>query len=187
MISNTPKFFLISVVFTILSFPSIGQKYLTQSGTIEFFSETPMENIEAKNNQVSTVIDMEKGEIAFSLLMTAFAFEKALMQEHFNEKYVESEKFPKARFKGSITDFASLTLSDEPQTVEVKGELTMHGVTRPVVVKATLSQDSSGKIKAFSQFDVKPEDYEIKIPSAVRDNIASSIRVTVNALYELRG
>ncbi len=161
-----------------------AQKYMTQTGTIQFFSETPVENIEAINNQVSSVIDLESGQIVFSLLMKAFTFEKALMQEHFNEKYVESEKFPKATFKGTIDDHDELQLTSEPQEVEVQGELTIHGVTQNIETKASLMKDKTGKIVGKTTFEVKVADYDIKVPSTVRENIAETIEIKVNAEYE---
>ncbi|MEX2380173.1 MAG: YceI family protein, partial [Vicingaceae bacterium] len=108
-----------------LSLASMAQKYMTQSATIKFYSETPVENIEAVNNQVSTVLNAENGELAFSLLIKAFVFEKALMQEHFNEKYMESDEFPKSTFKGKIKDFSLDKLSEEAFTeFKVTGVLT---------------------------------------------------------------
>lgn len=161
-----------------------AQKYMTQSGTIKFFSEAPLENIESVNNQVSSIINMENGEVVFTLLMKAFNFEKALMQEHFNEKYVESEKFPKATFKGKIKDFNSVDLGSGKQTVEVVGQLTIHGVTNDVQAQATIDRNSENQISASSTFNIDVADYDIKIPAAVKDNIAKSIEITVNMEYD---
>ena len=161
-----------------------SQKMMTRTGKITFFSEAALENIEAINNQVSSVINTENGDVAFSLLMKAFSFEKALMQEHFNEKYVESDKFPKSTFKGTIQNFATLKLSDKPTEVTVKGTLTIHGVSKEVSYKGTLTKLSDGKLKAVSDFMINLDDYGIEIPSAVKDNISNSIKISVNMLYE---
>ncbi|MDA7803519.1 YceI family protein [Crocinitomix sp.] len=161
-----------------------GQKYLTRTGVIQFFSETDMENIEAINNQASSVINMENGDMAFTILMKAFSFEKALMQEHFNEKYVESEKFPKAKFTGQIQNFSALKLSSSPTEIIIKGKLTIHGVTKDVEVKGTLAQLSNGHVKGISTFTIKLEDYDIKVPSAVASNISDTIEIKVNMDYE---
>ncbi|RYM35789.1 YceI family protein [Brumimicrobium glaciale] len=166
------------------SFGIFGQKHITRTGTIQFFSETDIENIEAINNQVSSVIDAENGEIAFSLLMKAFTFEKALMQEHFNEKYVESEKFPKAKFKGKIINFSSAELSENPKEYTIKGSLTIHGVTKEIEEKISLSKTNSNHIIGTSTFIAIPEDYEIKIPSIVRGNISKTIEIKVKMDYE---
>ncbi|MAC94991.1 MAG: hypothetical protein CMC96_05785 [Flavobacteriales bacterium] len=178
-----------SVLFislVVLSFAGMAQKYMTQSGTIKFFSETPVENIEAVNNQVSTVLNAENGELVFSLLIKAFVFEKALMQEHFNEKYMESDQFPKSTFKGKLLDFSLDQLSSEFTDFKVKGELTIHGVTKEIEIVAQLKLEGD-QIVAKSNFTVEVADYEIKIPSAVRENIAKTIEITVNADYEPYG
>lgn len=151
---------------------------MTQNGVISFFSSTPVEDIEAVNNQVSSILNTENGEIAAVLLMKAFNFEKALMQEHFNEKYVESDKFPKAIFKGQLSDFETLQLSEDSKQVRIVGELTIHGVTNSIEVNGTISQKGSS-IELFTEFEVAVADYDIKIPGAVRDNIADTIKVTV--------
>src|SRR5687767_244071 len=118
---------------------AFAQKYMTKTGHVSFFSKAPMENIEAHNNQVSSIINTANGELVFSLLMKSFNFEKALMQEHFNEKYVESEKFPKAEFKGKITNLSAIDFKKEgSQAAEVAGTLTIHGVTKDVTAKGTV-------------------------------------------------
>ncbi|MEQ8908531.1 MAG: YceI family protein [Vicingaceae bacterium] len=169
-----------------LSSAIFAQKYMTQSATLKFFSETPVENIEAVNNQVATVINADNGEIVYSLLIKAFVFEKALMQEHFNEKYMESETYPKSTFKGKIEDFNIDDLSEEAKEYKVKGELTIHGVTKEIETIAKLSK-VEGKVKALSNFSVEVADYDIKIPSTVRDNIAKTIAIKIDAEYEKMG
>ena len=161
-----------------------AQKYLTRTGSISFFSEAPLENIEAYNNQVSGVIDLETGGMAFTLLMKAFTFEKALMQEHFNEKYVESHLYPKATFKGNINDFDSFNLKSEQADITVSGKLTIHGVTKDLSVPAILRKDENGNIIGMSVFNIDLQDYKIKVPSAVRKNISDNIEIKVNMVYE---
>jgi polyisoprenoid-binding protein YceI len=151
---------------------------MTQNGVISFFSSTPVEDIEAINNQVSAVVNTENGELAAVLLMKAFNFEKALMQEHFNEKYVESDKFPKSVFKGKIVDFDGLEVGNDPVTVMINGELTIHGVTNAVEVEGTISKNES-VLNLSTTFNVLVADYDIKIPGAVKENIAKSIAVNV--------
>jgi polyisoprenoid-binding protein YceI len=166
------------------AFAANSQKMMTRTGKITFFSEASLENIEAVNNQVSSVINADNGDVAFSLLMKAFSFEKALMQEHFNEKYVESDKFPKATFKGTIQNYSSLKLSEKPTEVTVKGTLTIHGVAKEVTYKGTLAKMSDGKLNAVSDFTIKLDDYKIAIPSAVQENISNTIKISVNMTYE---
>jgi len=175
------KHIILIALCCLLVHEATAQRYMSRTGTIRFFSEAPLENIEAINNQVSGVLDASTGKIAFTLLMKAFSFEKALMQEHFNEKYVESDKYPKASFEGEIVDWKAL--SDGPMKVQVRGNLTIHGVTNPVVAEATLTP-KNGKLHGHSVFTVAVDDYDIKIPAAVRDNIAKTIEITVNIDYE---
>lgn len=165
-------------------FTVIAQKYMTQSATIKFFSETPIENIDAVNNQVASVLDAKSGELAFSLLIRAFAFEKALMQEHFNEKYMESDKYPKSTFKGKIENFQIEDLTKEFSEYKVKGELSIHGISKEIEVTAQIKKDGKNII-AHSVFTVDVADYEIKIPATVRENISKTIELTVDAEYEL--
>ena len=177
------KKLIIAFLFVGLSTTVVGQKYLTQSGTIKFFSTTPIEDIEAVNNQVSSVINMENGEMAFTLLMKAFIFEKALMQEHFNEKYVESDKYPKASLKGTIQDFNKSQISGEFVDFIVKGTLKIHGVSADITITARLKR-SGEKIIGTSTFKIALADYKISVPSAVQDNIEKEIEVMVNMEYE---
>jgi hypothetical protein len=176
-------FFLSFFLFTAIS--AFSQKYMTRNGYIRFFSHTPIEDIEAKNYQVTSIINIETGEMLFKVLMKSFQFEKALMQEHFNEKYVESDKFPDADFlKASIKDWDPKTLKENKQIeVTVEGELTIHGVTRKISEKGTLELKSDGKLIAKAQIKVRPEDYGIKIPAVVRGNIAEIVDVFIEATY----
>ena len=170
------------LLFTIA--PIYAQKYFSKTAQVSFFSSTPIENIEAVNKKGTTVLDLATGNLEFSVLIKAFQFEKALMQEHFNENYMESDKFPKANFKGQIANVGSLKLnSSDRQKVNVKGELTIHGVTKPVEMSAFLTL-KDGKWLAESEFSVKVADYDIKIPAVVKDNIAKEIEVKVNANLE---
>lgn len=170
--------------FLAITMSGFSQKYITQTGTIKFFSEAPLENIEAINNQVSSVVNAENGDMAFSLLMKAFTFEKALMQEHFNEKYIESDQFPKATFKGSIEKFDASALTNKETEVTITGKLTIHGETNDVIAKGTLFKNDKGIIVGHSVFTINLAAYKINIPSAVSDNIASSIEITVDLNYE---
>ncbi len=176
---------IITLALISLSFNAIGQDtYFTRNGAITFFSTTPVEDIKAENFSVNAVLDAKSGGLEFSLLMKSFNFKKALMQEHFNENYMESDKFPKCTFKGKIADINSVNFTkDGTYPVKVAGDMTMHGVTKPVSTDGTLTV-KAGKVMASSIFLVKPEDYNIAIPSVVRDKIASELEVTVKADLE---
>jgi hypothetical protein len=154
-----------------------SQIYVTRNGFIGFYSKTPLEDIRAENNQVFAAIDAGKKNIAFSLLLKGFVFTKELMQEHFNENYVESDKYPKASFSGSFTGDVN-PARDGVYKVMVKGNLTLHNTTHAVETPATI-EAKGGKLLGQAEFKVKPEDYDISIPSIVRDKIAPEMRVNV--------
>ena len=154
-----------------------SQVYLTRNGFAGFYSKTPLEDIKAENNQVFAAVDPGKKTLAFSLLLKGFVFTKQLMQEHFNENYVESDKYPKATFSGSYTGDVPVD-KDGVYKVTVKGNLTLHNVTRPIETPATL-EVKGGRILGAAEFKVKPEDFSISIPSVVRDKISQEMRVNV--------
>lgn len=161
-----------------------AQKYFTKQGRVKFFSETPIESIEAKSNTASSVIDIASGKLQFAVLIKSFQFEKALMQEHFNENYMESKKFPKAIFKGKILDKEALNFEEDGvYSTNVEGMLTVHGVVQEVKLPAVFTVNR-GSISAKSVFPVTPQQFEIEIPNVVKDKIAKSIDVTVEADYK---
>jgi polyisoprenoid-binding protein YceI len=143
-----------------------------------------MENIKADNNQVMSVLNVATGELQFSLLVKSFHFEKALMEEHFNENYLESNKFPKSTFKGTITDIGKVNfLKDGNYPVNVSGDLTIHGVTNKATTKGSINI-KDGKITGISVFIVALADYKIEIPKLVESNISKTIEITVNCFYD---
>ena len=158
-----------------------AQKYMTRTGKVSFFSSTPIENIEAFNNEVANIVDSKTGDIVFQVPIKSFKFEKALMQEHFNEDYMESDKYPKADFKGKIVNAAGINFSkDGTYNVKAEGKLTMHGVTHDVSIPGTLTVRGN-ELTANAKFMILPGDYGIKIPSVVANKIAKQIEVTVNS------
>ncbi len=159
-------------------------RYLTRKGHIKFFSHAPLEDIEAHNNKALSIVDLSKGQIAVDMLIKAFEFEKKLMQEHFNENYMESGKYPKSTFKGNFEVPANLqSMKDGTYELDVKGDLTIHGVTKPVETKASLTV-AGGKLSGSVKFQVKVKDYKIKIPKVVVRNIAEDVEVTATFDYE---
>jgi hypothetical protein len=155
-----------------------SQLYSTRTGFIGFYSKTALEDIRAENNQVYAIIDGGKKNIAFTLLLKGFIFPKELMQEHFNENYVESDKYPKASFSGAYTGEVPLN-KDGSYKVVVKGNLTLHNVTRPIEIPATI-EVKAGHLLGQAEFKLKPEDFNISIPSLVRDKIDKEMAVKVN-------
>ena len=155
-------------------------RYLTKTGQVSFFSATPIEDIDARNQQVAAVLDLGTGQLAFSLPVKGFVFKRTLMQEHFNESYLESDKYPKATFTGRFTGLDAATLATPgPHAVQVAGDLTLHGVTRRIQVPASLEL-KGGQLLAAATFIVASADYGIEIPLLVRDNIAKTVTVRVD-------
>lgn len=175
---------LLLLVF-LLSFISAAnaQKFMTKNGSIGFFSHTPMEDIKADNNQVVGALDITNGEMVFQALIKSFHFDKTLMEEHFNENYIESDKFPKSVFKGKITNLSSVDFSKNgTYDVTVEGDLTIHDVTNKISTKGTIEVITGG-INASSKFKIVPEDYKINIPGVVRDKIDKSLEITVTMKF----
>jgi hypothetical protein len=160
-----------------------AQKYMTKNGYIGFFSHTSMEDIKGDNNQVVGAIDVSTGEMVFQAVIKSFHFDRTLMEEHFNENYMESDKIPKSTFKGKITNLSSVDFSKNgTYDVTVEGDLTIHDVTNKISTKGTL-QIVSGGINADSKFNIVPEDYKISIPGVVRDKINKNLEVTISMKY----
>ncbi|MBK9982618.1 MAG: YceI family protein [Saprospiraceae bacterium] len=158
---------------------SFGQKYFSKTGRVHIVSEAPVEKIEADNNNGYVIFDAASGRFEFSVLIKGFTFQKALMQEHFNENYMESDDYPKAVYKGSIADWSTIHLmNDHVFQVNVEGQLTMHGVTKPFKCPASIIMKSGG-VSATSSFDIAIADFNIQIPKVVKDNISKNVKVDV--------
>jgi polyisoprenoid-binding protein YceI len=175
------------IIFVLLIFcgiQSTAQKIYTKNGQLAFFSKAPLENISATSNEAMSVLNVATGEIQFSVLIRSFHFKKSLMEEHFNENYMESNKFPKAVFKGQVTDVSKVNFSaDGSYVVTVSGNLTIHGITNPITTTGTINI-KSGIPSANSTFKVKVADYKIAIPKIVKDNIAETVDITVSCVYD---
>jgi len=171
---------IVILLFTLTTW-SIGQQYYSKTGKVTFVSDAPLEKIEAHNNNGYVVFDSATGNIEWSVLIKGFQFVKALMQDHFNENYMESQKFPKGIFKGTVTNMKDVHLDkDGDYTVNVKGQLTLHGVTKPFNPTGHVTV-KSGVITSTSDFDIMVEDFDIEIPKVVKDNIAKTVKVSVVA------
>ncbi len=153
-------------------------KFYTKSGKVSFYSKATLENIEAHNRSVTCVLDSKTGNLQFSVQMKGFEFEKALMQEHFNENYLETSKHPKAEFKGQILNNGDIDYTkDGTYNAKVKGKLSLHGETKDIESDGTLTVNGT-KILAQADFNVLLKDYKIK--NDKMNNISNSIRVTIN-------
>jgi len=175
------KTILATICLAAFAISAPAQKFMTRTGKVTFFSSTPVENIEAYNNEAASAVDGATGDVMFIVPIKSFKFEKALMQEHFNENYMESDKFPKAEYKGKITNIGEVNLKkDGTYKALTKGKLTIHGVTRDISVPGTIVVKGD-KAVINTKFNVAPADYGIKIPSIAASKIAQKIEVTVNS------
>ena len=175
------KNLIVAFMFTLSASGVFAQsKFFTKTGQVNFFSKASLEDIEAKNKTVTAVVDSKTGAVQFAIQMKGFEFEKALMQEHFNAKYAESSKFPKSEFKGQITNNSEINYATNGSYMaKVKGKLTIHGVTKDVESTGTVTV-KDGKLTIGSVFNVLVADYNIPIEKIYRDNIAKSVKVTVD-------
>ncbi|MFL2569655.1 MAG: YceI family protein [Flavobacteriales bacterium] len=162
----------------------IAQQYFTNKGNVSFFSEAPIENISAINEDVSAIVDSQTGGFAFRLKIEDFTFPNSLMQEHFNESYLESEKYPLSTFTGVIDNFSNLDLSIK-QNLKVYGTLSMHGISKDAQMKVT-AQMINDELHISSTFNVALEDYDIDIPKIMMYKIAEIIQVVVDMKLQNR-
>jgi hypothetical protein len=161
----------------ILSSALFSQKMITRSGEIKFEASIPaFEEVAAKNNTASCLFDATTGEIAVLVLVKGFRFKVPLMEEHFNENYIESDQFPKATFKGKVANFVASKLTTTKTSFDIEGDLTLHGITKKVKSKITFLQ-SGEKLIANCTFKIKTADYDIKIPSVVKSKIAETVEI----------
>lgn len=170
-------------IFSFYSFLSFSQVkvFQTKTGKVSFFSKTKAEDIEAVNNQADVKF-ATNGQVVFTLLVRSFVFKNALMQEHYNENYLESSKFPKSKFMGNIDDLTVINFAKNGiYNVTSTGNLEIHGVKQNVKAVAGTVEVLDGKIKLKTKFKVKIKDFEIK-GSYIGDKIANEIEVTVDCI-----
>ncbi len=174
---NLYSFLLISIFSAVI--PVIAQKYVTFNGMISIYSYTPFEDIQAQNDKVIAVLDASTGEVGVSCIMKSFRFKNTLMEEHFNENYVESHIYPKATFKGKLINTQILKNYNVENTAQVEGIMFIHGIEKifrtPVKI---ISQENEIRVRA--EFEIDPTEYNIKIPQLVRNKIAEKIKVNVD-------
>jgi hypothetical protein len=155
-------------------------KFFTRTGKIVFYSKAPIEDIKAVNNQVSCIYETESNRVVANVLIKAFEFEKNLMQQHFNETYLESDKFPKASFKGKLINVQNIDFkSNWTKNIEFEGDITIHGVTRKINSSATIVCEN-GILTVNSEFNILIKDFNIKVPSTLINNIAERINIKIN-------
>lgn len=159
----------------------LAQKYNVEKSSVSFFSDAAIEDITAENKKAAGIFNAATGDIVFSIPINEFQFEKSLMQEHFNEKYMQSDKFPKSTFQGKVTGFNPAATG--VQEAKANGKLTIHGVTKEVEIPGTI-QKQNNKFQFKTKFIVKLVDYNIEIPQLLWQNIAEQVEVTGVFLFK---
>lgn len=171
------KYLLFSVLFLTSGIVIAQDKYLDRQGIISFeASEATFEPVKAKNSSVTAIMNIHTGEIASLALIKEFRFRNALMQEHFNENYIESDSYPKATFKGKVADFNYEELTENEKEYDVSGVLNLHGVDKNIISKLFISKQDA-VISLRGNFNTEPKDFNIKIPKIVRNKIAKKVKV----------
>jgi hypothetical protein len=175
------KYFIILPLLILLDSPVVAQnRYYAEKSMVTFFSDGVIENIKAVNNTVTSIFDASKMDVAFLVKVKDFQFDKKLMQVHFNEKYMETEKYPKSTFIGSITGFNPA--KEGVQHVTATGKLSIHGITKDVKIPGTLEKRGSN-ILLRSKFMLKLADYNITIPQIIWNNVAEDVEVELDFTY----
>ncbi|PCH96726.1 MAG: hypothetical protein COB85_03315 [Bacteroidetes bacterium] len=176
------KKFYILIIFAFTSNVAISQMYKANSGMVRFFSEATIENIEATSKRVSSILNTKTKQIVFQIPITGFDFDKDLMKEHFNENYLESEKYPKGTFSGKIIEDIDYT-EDGKYTATAKGTLKIHGIEKERTIKGTITI-KDGVISLLGKFYVVLQDHKVKIPKILFSNIAEKVEVTIKVTYK---
>ena len=171
----------------IISFYTFSQnKYITKTGHITFEASVPsFEEVKATNKSVTAIINTDNGEFAALVLVKGFRFKNALMEEHFNENYMESEKYPKTTFKGEILNFDLKKLSTKPQPASFSGKLTFHGKTKAFdnsTLKVSLNSDND--IVLTGSFNTNVDEYNIEIPKIVSNKLSKTVKVDFNFILK---
>ncbi len=175
------KIYLLLIIL-LNAFTLHAQLYMTSTGKISFFSATSIENISAHSESVKSAINDATDSILVKATIKTFEFTQPLMKEHFNEKYLESDKYPSATFKGKVSGNIDLSKNGK-YTVQATGKLTLHGVTQVRTIDGTL-EVKDGMVTLDSKFPVKLVDHKIEVPTVVAAKIAESIDVTVHIVYQ---
>lgn len=163
---------------------SHSQRIITdRNAVVTFEASVPIfEPVAAKNNNAKGALNTRRGYISFEIPMKSFRFEKSLMEEHFNDNYLETSRYPKANFKGVIEKYNSDTLSNISKTYKIKGKITIHGKSKNITVTGKLKKTDKG-IELLTEFSLKTDDFDIDIPYLIRDKIAKNAVININTVF----
>lgn len=160
------------------------EKVVTKTGKIIFEASVPsFEEVKAQNDGVTCLLNTKTGEISSLAMVKEFRFKLALMEEHFNDNYIESNRYPKSTFKGKIENFDATKLTDTYQEYYIKGKIELHGITKKITITAQIKKNSSG-IKINSKFVLNSNDFEIKIPSVVKNKVSNTVLVFTEFIFD---
>lgn len=166
------------------SFLAFAQKKITKTGEIRFEASVPsFEEVKGVNKTATFVLNTETGEIASLALIKGFRFKIALMEEHFNENYLESDKYPKATFKGKVYAFEANELTDSFKDYIIKGMLEIHGKSKEVTIPARIRKAGDG-IEISGHFSVNSDDYKIQIPKVVSNKVSKKVDITLHSILK---
>ena len=178
------KYILLLYTFIFSQQVLFSQQFYTDKGVTKFDgSKAAFEPIKASNNNTVSIIDSSDGQIAAVILISEFDFRLGLMQEHFNENYLESNVYPKSTFEGQIKNFSLEELNQDFKEHEIKGVLTIKGVNNDITTKAKIRKIDE-KIELSSGFSVMLSDYKVKIPKIVFKKIDEEVKINLNFVYE---
>ena len=169
-----------TLLLTVIATVAYGQRFVLDKSTVSFYSSAPVEDIEAHNEEGNSIIDLETGDMVFSIPIRGFQFEKALMQEHFNENYLESHKFPNATFSAVAFDWERF---NGEQEIQVGGDFNIHGVANRMEITGKMLIEKK-RVVIDAEFDVAIAKHDIKVPKALFYNIAEVIQVKVHLEYK---
>jgi polyisoprenoid-binding protein YceI len=179
------KIIFINLFVFVLSATIFSQTYITRNGNISFSSHTALEDVKAQNNEAVSVLNAATGDIEFKVAVKGFHFQKTAMEEHFNnDDYMASGKFPKAGFKGKITNISSVNFSkDGSYNVSVSGDLTIRDVTKPVTATGVINV-KTGAVTVTSTFTIKRKEYNVIGEAFVQQKLGDDIKIEVNCQYD---
>ncbi len=180
---GTSIFLLLLLVMSITHITRAQKKYKTTSGMVTINASTPLEDVYAENKSVNGILQLEDGRFAIVMLVKDFEFPRKLMQEHFNENYMESDSYPKAYFSGDIDQLQPDALGTESSFFNTNGQLSIHGVNREIKEKISLKRQGDN-ILLQSTFKVRPEDHAIEVPKLLFEKIAEEVTVDVELLLK---
>ena len=155
--------------------------FTSRESVVTFYSKAPLEDIEARSTKLRGAISLETGKLLFVIPIKSFEFDKELMQKHFNEQYLESDRFPEARFEGKFNE--SPVVVTGSHSIPFEGVMTLHGVSRKITGKAELAREGSG-VLGQSTILIRLADYDIKIPRMVIKNIAEVVEVRIKVEFQ---